>query len=649
MLRAWLEPLTEWPFWALLALLTLSIALAAQQPLHYLIDIGYEEGWWSDRPLISGWNTGEPEHAKANELSYRWTAEDSQIWLPGTGNETLVATFQHIPASANPQVERGALYIDTNKGAVSQSLIAARTTHLLLPPSAAADGRLRITAPTWTPEGDPRILGAPIARLQLASISPTLHVPSPRLFWPLLLLPIVWVTSRRWCMSRRSVALLGIALVGLLVAALLGDRLRFAAAGRPLLLGAVWGVVVGGVALLAMERYAPRLGVQPSPHFVRWIALLIFWLMLLRYGGRLYPESMIGDLGFHVNRQNDVLRGLVHLTSLHRGIAFPYPSATYILLAPFRLLPVDPYNLVEWSDAAFGALGLLPVAYLALRGLRDERTALLVTATYACLAPSMMALWWSFLAHIFAQEAIVLLLAVIVGGWQLLRTRRGVALMVVAFSLVFFGHFGLYINISLLIAGVLPLLWWRYRSTVEARNVYGLATAFVIAQVLALGLFYSAYLDLILEKLGQFSSGGMSEVQGGRATISAERLLLSLWRDGLVAHYAVIGVPLALLGGYLLFRHAPTGLVTTLFFGTLAVALLQAMIPFLTASTISTRWLSFCAWIIALGVGIVLDWLWRGGKAGQSAAIFVLVWIGGNTLWLWVQALGYRIRPPEPF
>ncbi len=648
-LRAWLAPLTEWQFWTLLALLALGITLIAQQPFRYLIDIGYEEGWWSDRPLISGWNTGEPEHAKANERSYRWTAENSVVWLPGIGGRPLIATLDQLGAAAHPAVQTGVLHISATSMAVSQPLAAERMVYLFVPPAAARDGAVRFSAPTFTPPNDPRVLGAPVAKLEVAAAAQSWQLPPTRLFWPLALLAFAWTTGRRWCLTRGQALLGGTALVGILLLALWADRLRFAVAGQPLLQGAAMGLVVGLAVLWCSERWGPRLGVQPSVWFARLLALLVCWLVLLRYGGRLYPESMIGDLGFHVNRQNDVLRGLVHLTSLHRGIAFPYPSATYLVLAPLRLLPIDPYALVEWSDAVFGALGLLPVAYLALRCFRHERTALLVTLTYACLAPPMMALWWSFLSHIWAQEMIVVLLAVLVGMWRRLDTARGISVLVVTLCLVFFGHFGLYINVSLLLAAVLPVLWWRYRAMPELRRVYGLAIALVIAELLALGLFYSAYLHLIIEKLTQFGSGGMGAVQGGRAAISSTALLRSLWRDGLVAHYAVIGVPLAMLGGYQLWLQARDGLLSTLFWGTLVVAMVQASIPFLTSSTISTRWLSFCAWVVAVGVGIALDWLWRRGRLGQGAAIAVLCWIGGNTLWLWVQALGYRIRPPEPF
>jgi hypothetical protein len=641
--------LSEWPLLVLLGLFVLGVVGIGQQPFQYTIDIGYEEGWHSDQPLIEGWNTAEPEHATADQLSYRWTRDRSQIRLPGLGRQALVISLHQLPATANPAFNSGVFHLSAARMAVSQPITSARTLHLLLPPDAAHQGSVQIDAPAFTPPNDPRTLGAPIARVEVSPFGQGLGLPSVRLFWPLVLLPLVWMINRRWCLTRTSATIAGSGLAVVLLAALYGDRLRFALAGAPLLIGAVWGLIVGAATLWAIERYAERAGVQPSPWLARTVALLIFWLVLVRYGGRLYPDSMVGDLGFHVNRQNDLIQGLVLLTSRHRGIDFPYPSAIYILLAPLRLLPIAPEMLVEWSDAIFGALGVVPVAYIALRGLGDERTAVFVTTVYALLAPAMMALWWSFLAHIFTQEAVALLIALILGSWQRLDTPRGIGLITVGLCLIFFGHFGLFINISVLLAGLLPLLWWRYRSTPQARLVYGLATAFLIAEVLALGLFYSAYIDLFMTKLLQFQSGGMGAVQGGRTEISRQALALSLWRDGLVAHYAVIGAPLALLGGYWLWRRQQRQILVWLFWGTVAVAVLQGSIPFITASTITTRWLSFCAWVIAVGVGIVLEWLWRRGRLGQGLTILVLLWIGGNTLWLWVQALGYRIRPPEPF
>jgi hypothetical protein len=647
--RIWLLTLGEWPLWLLLGSFMVGALVVGQQPLHYTINLGYEEGWHSDQPLIAGWNTAEPRQARPDELSYRWSGGNSLIRLPGLGRQPLIVGLEQLPATANPQVSTGQLYLSGAQMAVSQSLVNARTLHLLLPPATAEQGLLHISAPAFTPPNDPRTLGAPIGGLELRPTAQSLRFPPLSLFWPLLMLPLAWISARRWCVSQRDATIGGMALVVLLLAALAGDRLRFALAGGPLLLGALWGLIVGLAALWLMERYAERLGVAPSAWFTRLVALLVCWLMLLRYGGRLYPDSMVGDLGFHVNRQTDVIRGLVLLTSRHRGIDFPYPSAVYVLLAPLRLLPIAPQTLVEWFDALFGALGILPIAYIGLRGLRSERSALLATAVYALLAPAMMALWWSFLAHIFTQEAVALLVALVIGCWQRLDRPRNIALITVGLCLVFFGHFGLFINISVLFAGLLPLLWWRYRSSPHARQVYGLLIAFVLAELLALGLFYSAYLGLILTKLAEFQAGGMSQVQGGRAEIGWQALALSLWRDGLVAHYAIIGVPLALLGGYWLWQQQHGQILVWLFWGTVAVAVVQGTIPFITASTITTRWLSFCAWVIAIGSALVLEWLWRRGRVGQSLVIAALVWIGGNTMWLWVKALGYRIRPPEPF
>jgi hypothetical protein len=141
----------------------------------------------------------------------------------------------------------------------------------------------------------------------------------------------------------------------------------------------------------------------------------------------------------------------------------------------------------------------------------------------------------------------------------------------------------------------------------------------------------------------------MGAVQGGRGATPWPALLRSLWRDGLVAHYATIGVPLGLLGGYRLWGSRAAPILKQLFAATLIVALVQGAIPFVTSSTITTRWLSFAAWIVALGLGLLLDLLWRRGRGGRLVALLVLGWIGSTTLWMWVRALAYRVRPPEPF
>ena len=73
------------------------------------------------------------------------------------------------------------------------------------------------------------------------------------------------------------------------------------------------------------------------------------------------------------------------------------------------------------------------------------------------------------------------------------------------------------------------------------------------------------------------------------------------------------------------------------------------MLPFLTGSTLSTRWLMFSAWAVAIGTAAGAQLLWRTGRAGRLLVIIMgwyIVWITAS---VWIAALAWRVRPPEPF
>jgi hypothetical protein len=653
-LRLWLRPLVEPRFWVLLLLLTAGTLLLAQRPLAYPIAIGQEDGPGADLPFAVGWNDAE----RSGETRYRWSADESFIYLAGLPRDVLVVTLRLLNTDQHPEVATGVTTVTTPMQRLGTvPLGKPRTLHLLVPPAALTGGQLdlQVYAPIWTPSGDPRVLGVPVSDLGIASASgPEWSGPSDvplALLWPLPALVIVYVALRRW-LRTQSAALAVVALAGVFCLALMAtDRLRFALAGQPVLIAATSALVASICIHVLLRWFTPSWGIRASPRLLGFLVVLFFGLFTLRYAGRLYPFSMRGDIGFHINRQNDVLRGDIMLVSNHRGIAFPYPPSLYLLLLPLRLLPISADVLVDFADAFLGALGLFPVAFLALHGTGKERPALLAAGTYVLLAPSIMALWWSFLPHIFAQELAVALLAGLAGGWALIGTRKGITIVTAAFALLFTSHFGFYLNISILVALLLlaNFVLARARKTEISSSTWGLLIAFGCAQVLVVGLFYSGYAALIIDKLMTFSEGGMGAVQGGREPRSAAMLLRSLWRDGLGAHYAVIGVPLALLGSYRLFTARVRGMTSWLFGATLVVVFVLAAIPFVTASDISTRWLSFAAWVVALGLGLLLDALWSRGRLARLLAVATIGWIGWTTAWMWLQALAFRVRPPEPF
>ena len=696
----------------LLGIFAALMVLAAQAPLHYGVDVGVEDGPGSDLPLVAGF------HPRERDLqgTFRWTTGTSHIRLPGVGVRPLQLTLRFIAVS--PEVaERGPRELELWANGALAARLPVRPQgavfRVLLSAPRSGDVLVELRSATLVPTGDERAIGAGLAAFGAAAPGgPALPAARPTLLWLLAAL-LAWLAVRRAGFAPAATLALLLPLAGLAGLAALLDPPRFAFGAVPaataLALGWALALLLGG-ARPYIARQARRLGVAvPDSHW-RWLALMAVAVLAARYGGKIYPDSMPGDIGFHINRMMDVARGTVLLVSRNRGVDFPYPPAPYLLLMPWLLAGVSPRVALQLGGALLDALSPLLVYAIAARYTPHEDTKprrragfpapLVAAAIYSFSAAGMMVTWWNFSTHIFAQFAHLLLVAALVVGWPLLADRRSQAtghrpqaradrlsivrglstvvidpwfvVLVVLQSLVYLGHFGFWMNMSLLGAfGLVALLGRRTRGS----PVTMLLGAFVTAQALAVLLFYSGYAGLLLSQAQATAAGGLTGL-AGRAPVSRAALWAILWDYGLRTHFGFFPLPLALVGGLLLrtTEHGPQtakhttqrgggpssvagrprsdskrAAVLVLMAGTLLIALFFAALPFLSGSTLSSRWLMFSAWAVAVGAAAGAERLWRRGVAGRV----LLAAAGGYVAWaaasMWLTAMIWRVRPPEPF
>lgn len=83
--------------------------------------------------------------------------------------------------------------------------------------------------------------------------------------------------------------------------------------------------------------------------------------------------------------------------------------------------------------------------------------------------------------------------------------------------------------------------------------------------------------------------------------------------------------------------------------GTVIVACGFAALPFFSGSTLSTRWLMFSAWLVAVCAAAGAAALWRRGWAGRLTTLAAGGYVAWVTASMWLAALLWRVRPPEPF
>jgi len=676
-LAALRDPLLALP----LALLALVLVLAAQAPLTYRVDVGVEDGPGSDLPLVAGF------HPREHDIqgTFRWTKDVSQIRMPGVGVRPLQVRLQFIAVS--PAVaERGPQSIELwANGAPAASLPVrpeGAVFRLVLPASPSGDYLLELRSATFVPTGDERAIGAGLASFTVdAPPGPAIPPWRSTVIWLACVLP-AWLALRRIGFSSQTACWMLAPLCLLAGLAALLDPPRFAFGAEPAFVALVLAWIVGIVlarTLPGLASFMQPLGVViPAAHW-RWLALIALLVLATRYGGKIYPDSMPGDIGFHANRLADVARGTLLLVSRNRGVDFPYPPALYLLLMPFVLAGASARVALQLGGALMDAASVVLVYLLAAGVMHQEVTKvpntkprsheatkprshervvvpLVAAALYSFSAAGYMVTWWNFSTHIFAQFAHVLLVTALIILWPfpsaVVRLRSVVVVLVVIQSLVYLGHFGFWMNMSLLGGfGLAVLLWAAWRGRVAWDAVQLALLAFAVAQANAVLLFYSGYAGLLWNQAQAAAAGGLTGL-AGRAPVGRDVLWTILWDYGLRTHYGFVALPLALCGGWLLAQPAVPArrrAALVLMSGTLLIALFFGALPFVSGSTLSSRWLMFSAWAVALGAALGAAWLWRRGAA---ARLLVLA-AGSYVFWIaavmWLTAMLWRVRPPEPF
>jgi toxin CptA len=293
---------------------------------------------------------------------------------------------------------------------------------------------------------------------------------------------------------------------------------------------------------------------------------------------------------------------------------------------PLRLLLPTERLVVQTGLALADALGCLFLLLLSREFRLTARVGLLSLALYLALPINITMLWWGFATNALAQSSGLALL------WMLLRlvrrpSRGALAAFVVICCICMLMHVGaLVLVMGLLGTGL--LLGWR-RQASAGRNVVigGLAIALASTAL----LYFSAVVDPALAR----PLGGPGRTVG--------EMLAKSWHDrgiryGLLSQGLLLGflpLPLALtpLGIAQLLRAEPgPPLRRPLIVAWLLICLLFMAIYF--GTNLLVRYVYFATPLFCLGLGMLLDGLWRRGGRAVALALLLLVISSGIALWI---------------
>lgn len=659
-------PHAAWPLALLLLTCSLLFLLLAQTAFSYTFLAGKDYGPFTDLPFLQGFHEGEKEWLWSEDRYryWRWSRGESSLELPGVGQREVAVAFNVVSHRGHwyPNDAPPLLKLQLSDGLTIPLALRQQPSRyrLLIPSQALPKGtlQLKFSTPPWQIPADRReALGVALGDdFTISSLtSPGLVIPdlSLLLAWSLSLLPL-WLALRLLTFSPKTAfwMLLPLALGFPLLTLLEAPRLGWGNSW-------IWEVSLLsllGAALSAwlLPRLLRRLDAFPAEEkqgreVLRWLSLLIVVSFALKYGGRLYPFSMPGDLQLHVNRSWATILGHVHILAQHRGLPFPFPNGPYFILAPFMLLGLDLRPILEGGTALYEATIPLLLYLIPMRATKKARLGLLTAAIYTFTAGGFMTTWFAFHTQVAAQWFSLLLIAFLVARWPRYPNLQTWLLLVFLFTQVFLGHIGLFINTAQVGLLIVPLLWWRMTRPEERQSTLWLLGAGTLAATFAILGYYSAFWSVIQEQLFGAATHGLNEVTK-RPPIPRRESLHALWEFGLITHFGFFPIALAIPGTFALSsKKWRTSLVPPLVWLTFLVSSLQASLPFITLNSITTRWLMFSAWGIALTGALGFQLFWQRGRTSRFICLTMASYVGWLTFNLWLEAMALRTVPIEPF
>lgn len=598
---------------AIVLLLAADVLLLNRHEGRYTINVGTYQAGYFFTDIFAPESIGDSQ-------AYRWTSPNTILLLQHVRTEPQqVLTLK---LGGRPTPAPVALTLNGQPWVAFEAGTQPRTYTFALPPNPSDTLQIGIASAALTTSSDRRILGVKLHRVELVAPGNTVRIPplaTVLLQIALLGVILAFLLYLGW-RARSYAAALALLSVGLALL-LSGDLLLAYPYMLRLLCATIVLLGMSWVGLPLIMRLGDWAGSRPE-RMRLWTLMLL--ACAIRAAGMLYPTFTGQDKTLHLKLLREVTEGqLIHAvvaSEFGRGLAL-YPPATYLALAPLRLIFPNELALLQGALALLDGFTALLVALLARRMGGNHYAARMALLLYAGSTTAFTAMNYGFSAQLFGQCLVAPVALALISHDPPLPRRSWLALAL-AMLFAVSSHVGVALLASVWVGlTLLLMLAWPHRNMLWGFGIL------VGCAIFAFFTLYIDGIDIMLSNFGQVGGGNAGGLFPGATPL--------LWA-GMRRAYSDIGLALLPCGLALIAwaqRSRQAGIVA---FTWVATVLLFLMIDLVLA--LQVRYFYFFLPMALAAIGVLLGALAMRGRWAYTVAWLAVLFVSiqGVTLWFWV-------------